>query len=303
MVERHHRRDRLLAQVAQDVAVVANLSRVEDPLRRLDARPVDGPAVSVLGARAEQREVLAVARIVVTRYRGRRSAGDVPRLLLPLPPVVVAVVALDLVCGARRSPEETSRERQRHQAAALAGFSTCGGATYSQAFGVSPSISSCSRPALWMPLRCISRSLWGRWSRRIHAAFKGSAWLIPAIVSPGCSRARRRTTPSTRPPITSTVSSPGSRPRFALCTIHSGRRTGICQYGTPCRYRLNSASRRSGSTSIAGGLGSFSALMRAVSAARVSGLCTIRSTPDVRRRSPSAAPCARPSALRWKPSG
>src|SRR5260370_3939839 len=122
MVERHHRRDRLLAQVAQDVAVVANLSRVEDPLRRLDARPLDGQAVSVLVELAEQREVLAVARIVVTRNRGRRSAGDVPRLLLPLPPVVVAVVALDLVCGARRSPEETSPARQRHHAAALAAF-------------------------------------------------------------------------------------------------------------------------------------------------------------------------------------
>src|SRR5712691_3803533 len=205
MVQRHHRQDSLLSQLTEDVAVVPDLARVELTFRGLDSRPLDRKPVRVLVELAQHREVLAIAVVVVARDRGRVAIGDMARRLLPLPPVVVAVVALDLVRRARRSPKKALGEGLHRYAAALAGLSIRGGGTYSQDFGVSPSISSRSMPALPKPLRCISRSFCGRPSSRIHAAFSGSAWLTRAIASPGRSAARRRTTSSTRFPITAIV--------------------------------------------------------------------------------------------------
>src|SRR5213593_1252010 len=246
-MERDHRRDPLLAQLAQDVAVVPDLARIERALGRLDPRPLDREPVRVLAHVAQQREVLAVAVIVVAGDRRGVAVGDVSRLPLPLPPVAVAVVALDLVGRARSAPEETPREATlplsprgeglgvRAQAAALAGLSTRGAGMYSHAIGVSPSMSSWSIPARSIDLRCSSRSFCGRPSSRIHAALRGSAWLTIAAASPGCWVATRRATSRIRLPMASIVSSPGSVPRLALCTSQSGRRTGTCQYGTPCR--------------------------------------------------------------------
>src|SRR5437867_7222180 len=166
-MERDHRHDPLLAQLAQDVAVVPDLARVERALGRLDPRPLDREPVRVLAHVAQQGEVLAVAVIVVAGDRRGVAVGDVSWLLLPLPPVAVAVVALYLVGRARSSPEEASGEATlplslrgevygatlplsprgeglgvRVQAAALAGLSTRGAGMYSHAFGVSPSMSS-----------------------------------------------------------------------------------------------------------------------------------------------------------------
>src|SRR5258708_9597352 len=231
MVQGHHRLDALLTQLAEHIPVVADLSRVELTGRRLDPRPLDRKPVSVLVQAREQREVFAVAVVLVVRDHRRIAVRDPARLLPELPPITVAVVALDLVGGAGRPPQKSLGETPRH--AALTCFSTFGGATYSQRTGVSPSMSTTSIPALSTALRYISRSLCGRPSSRIHAACSGSAWLTMAIVSPGCSRAIRRITPRIRPPMRSTDSSPGTRPRLALCTNQSGRRSGMCQYGSP----------------------------------------------------------------------
>src|SRR5579859_3888468 len=138
-MQRDHRLDALLAQLAQHVAVVADLARVELAFRGLDARPLDRQPVRVLVHLAQEPEVLAVAVVVIARDRGRVAVGDTPWLLLELPPVAVAVVALDLVRCARRPPEETVGEAAiAVHAAALAGFAVTGGGVYTQPTGVSP---------------------------------------------------------------------------------------------------------------------------------------------------------------------
>src|SRR5450759_187443 len=179
----------------------------------------------------EEREILPVSVVVVAGDRRRIAVRDPARLLLELPPLAVAIVALDLVGGARRSPEESVGEGipGHGQAAAIVGFATAGGGMYSHAVGVSPSMSTRSMPALSTALRYISRSVCARPSSRIQAACNGSAWLTTACVSPGRSRARRRATARTRPPNRSTDSSPATSPRLALWTNQRGRRSGICQ--------------------------------------------------------------------------
>src|SRR5712692_11266453 len=154
--------------------------------------------MSVLVQVAQQPEVLSVSVEVIAGHFRRVLVGNPARLLLELPPVTVAVIALDLVCGAGGPPDEAGGESPIGHAAALAGFSTLGGGMYSQATGTSPSRSSRNMPALSMFLRYISRSLCGRPSSRIQAACTGSAWLTIAAVSPGCSRTKRRITSRTR---------------------------------------------------------------------------------------------------------
>src|SRR5450756_147855 len=122
-----HGLDTLLAELAQDVAVMPDLARIELTLRRFDAGPLDRKTVRVLAELAQQREILAVSVVVVARdFRGV-SVLDPARLLLELPPLAVAVVAFDLVGGAGRSPQEAVWEAPVHgQAAAVAGFATAG---------------------------------------------------------------------------------------------------------------------------------------------------------------------------------
>src|SRR2546430_15789252 len=64
---------------------------------------------------AQQCKVFAIAAVVIACDRGGVATGDVAGLLLPLPPVVVAVVALDLVGGGGRPPEKSFRKRARRQ--------------------------------------------------------------------------------------------------------------------------------------------------------------------------------------------
>src|SRR5712691_1083053 len=232
VVKRDHRRDALLAQIAEDVPVVADLPGVELPLRWLDPRPLDGQPVGVLVQPAQEREVFAVAVVIVICDLGGVSVGDPAGLLLELPPIAVAVIAFDLVRGAGGPPQEAPWETPdptRLGQATVACFSILGGGMYSQLVGFSPSISRTSMPALSTTLRYISRSLCGRPSSRIQVACRGSAWLTTAMVSPAYSRTIRRTTSRKRPPIRSTDSSPGTSPRRALCANQSGRRSGICQ--------------------------------------------------------------------------
>src|SRR5260370_8501945 len=231
VVHGHDRLEALLGQLAEHIAIVADLLRVELARRRLDTRPLDRQPVIVLVRLSESREVVLVSVVVVVGDRRRIAVRDPARLLLEFRPIAVTVVGLDLVGGAGRAPQESSGETPRH--AALTCFSTLGGGTYSQCTGLSPSMSTTSIPALSTALRYISRSLCGRPSSMIHAACSGSAWLTMAIVSPGCSRAIRRITPRIPPPIRSPNSSPGPTPRLPLCPNQDGRRSGMSQDGDP----------------------------------------------------------------------
>src|ERR1700737_1564156 len=97
----------------------------------------------------QQREILPVPAVMVAGDLRGVTVRNAPRLLLELKPIVVLVVALDLVRRAGGSPQEAVGEAAgQGQAAALAAGDTMGGATYSQVFGVSPSRSSRSMPAL-----------------------------------------------------------------------------------------------------------------------------------------------------------
>src|SRR2546423_5070023 len=69
----------------------------------------------VLVQTAQHRKVFAIAVVVRACDRGGIATGDVAGLLFPLPPVVVAVVALDLVGGGGRPPQESFRKRARRQ--------------------------------------------------------------------------------------------------------------------------------------------------------------------------------------------
>src|SRR2546427_1687902 len=93
---------------------MAHLPRIELSLRRLDARPLDGQPMRVLVQLAQQSEVFAIAVVVVGCDSRGITVCDPSRLLLPLPPVGVAVVTLDLVSRARGSPKESFRKWTRH---------------------------------------------------------------------------------------------------------------------------------------------------------------------------------------------
>src|SRR5229473_3852121 len=149
VMQRHHRLDALFAQIAKHVSVVTDLPCIELPARRLDPRPLDRQPVRVLVQPAQEREVFAVAVVVVVGNPRRVSVGDPAGLLLELPPIAIAVIAFDLVRGARRSPKEALWETPdpTRVGQATACFSTLGGGTYSQLAGFSPSISRTSMPA------------------------------------------------------------------------------------------------------------------------------------------------------------
>jgi hypothetical protein len=65
VVQRDHRLQALLAQLAKDVSVVADLAEVELSRRGLDARPLDRQPMRGRVELAQKREVLAVTVVVV----------------------------------------------------------------------------------------------------------------------------------------------------------------------------------------------------------------------------------------------
>ncbi len=96
VVQRDERRQAELLERAEHAPVVLERRRAELPRRRLDARPLERHPVRVLPQPGQQREVLGVAVELVDRVAGGLDAGRVRRVL-PGPPVVVDVAALDLV--------------------------------------------------------------------------------------------------------------------------------------------------------------------------------------------------------------
>src|SRR5690606_21961024 len=96
----------------EDLAVAVKRRVVPLALSRLDAAPLDGHAMRIV---VERRHALDIP-LRLAAPPARRLPGDViiehapVALLLPVPPVVVLVVALDLVRGCRRAPQEVRRE-------------------------------------------------------------------------------------------------------------------------------------------------------------------------------------------------
>ena len=130
MVQRDHGLHALLAQLAQDVAVMPDLARVELARGRLDARPLERQPMGVLLHLAKEREILAVPVVVIAGDRRGIAVRDSARLLFELPPIAVAIVSLDLVGGTGGTPQEPvweSPSRCSHEVTALAGVEILGG--------------------------------------------------------------------------------------------------------------------------------------------------------------------------------
>lgn len=105
-MERDHRLHALLAELTEHVAVAAERLGIELAFTGLNTRPLNREAVGVVAHLAVEDKVLAVAVPGVAGRAGDLALSDPPGLLLELPPVVVAIVALDLVRGSRGRPEE-----------------------------------------------------------------------------------------------------------------------------------------------------------------------------------------------------
>ena len=110
MVQRHHRLQAAAPQGGDHVRVVVQRGVVALAFPRLDPAPLDRQAVGVVAEPARQIEILLEQLVVATG--GARAMGQPPRLLV-LPPVVPPVVALDLVAGGGRAPEEAVGENRR----------------------------------------------------------------------------------------------------------------------------------------------------------------------------------------------
>jgi hypothetical protein len=111
VVQRHHGGHAALLEAAQHGAVF--FQRVFVPLvgLRLDAAPLDGDTLRVLVTFGGAVEVLPPAPAPPIAGQPRLAVGVA--LLLPLPPLVVGVVALHLVGGRRAAPQEPAREVKR----------------------------------------------------------------------------------------------------------------------------------------------------------------------------------------------
>ena len=115
MVQGHERREAVGARLRQQVAVEAPGGCVPVIGAGLDAAPFNGEAVRIVTERASERKVFSVAPAPPVAGHARGVAAlDVPGCLFPVPPVVVEILALDLVRRRRAAPEETGRERHKN---------------------------------------------------------------------------------------------------------------------------------------------------------------------------------------------
>src|SRR3990172_3928507 len=84
------------------------------PLLRLDGAPLDREAVGVVAQLLRQREVLLEPAVVVAGQAGDGTVLDIAALVLPGPPLVVAIVPFHLVRRGRAAPVEAVRKLERH---------------------------------------------------------------------------------------------------------------------------------------------------------------------------------------------
>src|SRR5437867_1944452 len=106
VVQRNHRGDAARPAGEEDTAVVVEGPLVVPTRLRLDSAPLDREAVGIEPEGAQDVEVLLVALPAEARCAGAISVPDLPRDLLPIPPVVPVVPPLDLMRGCAGSPEK-----------------------------------------------------------------------------------------------------------------------------------------------------------------------------------------------------
>jgi len=182
------------------------------------------------GSSPAELEVVAIALVVVACDERAVAVGDLAWLLLPLPPVAVLVVALDLVRGSR-SPTGTAREPVTLRRPRLA---TSGGLTYSR-----------SRPvALELHLSVPARSTPSGTSRARCARDRPGAPTRPGWNQRGSPLPRARQGARAQPPHDVEHPAPervvrlvaGDDPRRVLCTYQRGR-----EWNLPERHALQVA--------------------------------------------------------------
>src|SRR5207249_2113283 len=129
-------------------------------LFRLDAAPLEREAVAAEAEVGQHPDVVGVAVPVVARVAARldaRRAG----VVLPLPPVVVPVGPVDLVCRRGGAPHKTLRER-RHRFTPTTMLDTDGASM------APPRTNGAARAA---PYR-----RWSRWRRRCSTPRRPRTW-------------------------------------------------------------------------------------------------------------------------------
>ena len=113
MVEGHYGSEAELDTSIDDCLIVVKLVGVEDTGFRLDSSPLHGEAIGVQAKTCREGDVLSPARIRIASPV-RRLMEDRRRHLLGEPRVAEGVVALDLMAGGRRAPDEAFGEWTGH---------------------------------------------------------------------------------------------------------------------------------------------------------------------------------------------
>src|SRR2546422_7569768 len=113
MVQRDHRLHVAVAQRLQHVGVVLETRPGKLARGRLDPAPFQGQSMRVLVQALEHVEIIRIAPVVVARRIRPIAILDVPRRLLPGPPVVGMIATLDLVGGGGGAPKKALRKRSR----------------------------------------------------------------------------------------------------------------------------------------------------------------------------------------------
>jgi len=115
VVQRHERPHAARPERLQDLRVVVDGVGGELAGGRLDPTPLQREAMGVLMQSPEQVEIVDEAAVVIAGRVGPIAVTDMAGNVLPGPPVVAMVAALDLVGGGRGAPEEVGgKSRQVH---------------------------------------------------------------------------------------------------------------------------------------------------------------------------------------------
>src|SRR5580704_17365131 len=109
MVERHDWGNAPLAAGRADAAVVVERSEGEFPFGWLDAAPLERESIGLKAHGSHELNILGPAVQGITGVATRLGASRVG-VVLPGPPVVVDVAALDLMGSGRCAPDESFRE-------------------------------------------------------------------------------------------------------------------------------------------------------------------------------------------------
>ena len=111
-MQRHNRCDVVFVTCFQNFSVVIDLGLRKLSVFRLDATPLNAEAIVVETQFGEHRNVLWIQVVVIAGvsawlFHTRTNA------VLPIPPIVIPVVAFHLVGSRRSTPCKSGRKRKR----------------------------------------------------------------------------------------------------------------------------------------------------------------------------------------------